>query len=82
MPAPKRDTAHKADLVAIIRKYMFMYGLTIKRMAPMIAMSEKTLRLRMKNPGSFTLDEINLISRVIKIPARDLSPILTWGYVS
>lgn len=82
MPAPKRDIAHKSDLVAIIRKYMFMYGFSIKRLAPMIDMSEKTLRIRMQNPGTFTLDEINLISRVIKIPARDLSPILAWGFVS
>ncbi len=78
MPAPKREQLHKGNIVALIRKYAYTYGYSLGRVAELSGMSEGTLYSRMKNPGKFSLDEINRIARAIKIPASELSPVLAW----
>ncbi len=78
MPAPKREQIHKSNIVAIIRKYAWTYGYTLSRVAELAGMSEGTFYARMRNPGRFTLDEINRIARAVKIPFSELSPILAW----
>ena len=78
MPAPKREQLHKNGIVALIRKYSWTYGYSLSRVAELSGMSEGTFYSRMKNPGRFSLDEINRIARAIKIPASELSPVLAW----
>ena len=78
MPAPKREQLHKGSIVALIRKYAFTYGYSLSRVAELAGMSEGTFYSRMKNPGKFSLDEINRIAKGIRIPASELSPILAW----
>ena len=79
MPAPKREQLYKSNLIATIRKYAFAYGYNMGQVAARAGMTESTLYARMRNPGKFSLDEVNRIAKAIRIPVSELSPILTWS---
>ena len=78
MAAPKREQQRKNSIIELIRKHTFTYGYNLSQVAELAGMCEATFYSRMKNPGRFSLDEINRIARAIHIPAAELSPILTW----
>lgn len=82
MPAPKREQIYKSNLIQVIRKYAYTYGYNLAKVAELSGMTERTLYSRLRNPGKFSLDEINRIARAVKIPAAELSPILAWGWIS
>lgn len=79
MPAPKKEQVYKANLIATIRKYAYAYGYSLDDLAEKVGMSCSTLYARMRNPGKFSLDELNRIAKAIHIPQTELAPILTWA---
>lgn len=79
MPAPKKEQVYKANLIATIRKYAYAYGYSMDNLAAKAGMSCSTLYSRLRNPGTFSLDELNRVAKVIRIPHEELAPILTWA---
>lgn len=82
MPGTKREQIYKSNLVELIRKYAYTYNYNLAKVAELSGICYTTLTKRMNAPGTFKLDEINRIARAIHIPAKELSPILTWGWVA
>lgn len=82
MAAPKREQMYKAKIVEMIRKYAYTYNYNLATVAELSGICYTTLTKRMNAPGDFKLDEINRIARAVHIPAKELAPILTWGWVA
>ena len=49
-----------------IKQSLAYYGRTLKWLAEALGMTEKTLRGRMKNEGTFTLTELRVMKEIFK----------------
>lgn len=60
--------------IGTLNKYRMAAGfLSWKLAAPYLMMSEATLFRRMKNPETFTLEELHRIIKVLRIPKEEIS---------
>lgn len=60
--------------IGTLNKYRMAAGfLSWKLGAPYLMMSEATLFRRMKNPETFTLEELHRIIKVLRIPKEEIS---------
>lgn len=60
--------------IGTLNKYRMTAGfLSWKLAAPYLMMSEATLFRRMKNPETFTLEELHRIIKVLRIPKEEIS---------
>jgi len=78
MPAPKREKQHKDAIVRLIRHYAYDYGYNMAKVAELSGMAQRTFYDRLKDPGTFSLNEISRIARALHIPAGELNPNLSW----
>lgn len=74
MPRLKQKPISKKDkeLVAVIRKYIYIRGVNVEDLAIAMRMSEATYYNRLKNPGNFSIDEIRKISKKLDMPTGEI----------
>ena len=61
-------------LLGTLNKYRMIQGFhSWELAAPALGMSEATLFRRMKNPETFTLEELHRIIKVLRIPKEEIS---------
>lgn len=64
-------------LASLIRKYMVIRDISdIKTAARLMVFNYDTLRRRLKNPETFTMDELLRIVKYLKIPTSEIEFIL------
>lgn len=74
MPRVKQKPISKKDkeLVAVIRKYIYIRGVNVEDLAIAMRMSESTYYNRLKTPGNFSIEELRKISSKLDLPAGEL----------
>lgn len=65
------------QLTAVIRKYMVIREIpNVRSAARLMVFNYDTLRRRLKNPETFTMDELLRVVKYLKIPASEISFLL------
>lgn len=74
MPKLKKSPAEQRDnlIIAKINYYADLQGVAIDRLANAARISVKTMYTRRKNPGQFSVDELDGICNYLHIPITEL----------
>lgn len=67
----KKQQQQQAALGALIRGYAQTKGKTSDEIGKIIGCSRPTVSNKMKNPGTFTLDELKALQVGLDLPAED-----------
>lgn len=63
-------------LLACVKKYMVINDITTQEvLAKKLGISQPTLSIRLKNPGTFTLNEVHSLFSVLKVSEYDKTEI-------
>lgn len=78
MPREKlsQEEQMELQLEALIQKYMVLRQLKAKDLWPGMGMSKPTWYKKIKNGGSFTLTELRMLQRRLRIPGEELSAVI------
>ena len=72
MPRTKTGVNKAVHISANIAYYASFYGYTQERLAAVLHCSPGTLRSRRKNPGSFTIEELQRLADSFSVSLSDL----------
>lgn len=75
MSGRKQVTDNRARL---IKSRVIFSGLTVSDVAVRIGLTPSTMYRRLKNPGLFTLSEIELMDELLRFSEEDLLYFLRW----
>lgn len=64
------------ELQALIQKYMVLRQLTARDLWTGLGMSKPTWYKKMRNGGNFTLTELRMLQRRLRIPGEELSAVI------
>lgn len=54
------------SFMALVEKKKSLYGISDEVLAEVIGVSERTFKRRKRNPGQFTIDEMNYLIKFLK----------------
>lgn len=64
------DNPAVLNITVDVEAYRKLAGVSINGLANATGIPYSSLRLRLEHPGRFTLDQLNLVATVIKLPAE------------
>ena len=79
MPMKKTGDERGIRVWKLIETYRDLYGISEAAMPEKLGMSRSTYMRRKTNPGEFKLDEIDLITRSLKIPRAEMVSAMLIG---
>lgn len=72
MPMKKRGDERGVRLWKLIEMYQKLYDIPTSAMPARLGMSRSTFYARKKDPGKLTLEELDTIKRMLKIPREEI----------